>query len=346
MKQIKFNLFLNGEIIRSIEGLRSNFNLDDLYSLYKKGILQKWLDLQGEKIILDNIIRINSDDIETELEGLLTSFGYDSDTTTIEMSSHIYKRIHQKELTDCMTRNSTYDKVIAQYHIKYEELKVALRELVGKNQEVFKSDRISSVSEEVEKMKSSSTPQDKAIIGIAEILAAAVVNIKYTDEIREKNIVKIRKSFEKIMVIINGISEHYMRLFELDVYNFFKEFIEDGPIVVMACLINEDIRSLMMNHTKILSILEKTWEKPETLKTLTPYMKKYEGNTEGMWKYLGNPDKKYLVFSVSKDGMKVGRQLDLKLELDHQNINGKYLVLDGLTFKSNSDKQFIYYLEV
>ena len=65
-----------------------------------------------------------------------------------------------------------------------------------------------------------------------------------------------------------------------------------------------------------------------------------------MWKYLDDLKKSYLVLKVSEGTVEVGVQRDLKMALTHTDLNGKYLLLDGLDFKSNSKNQSILYMEV
>ncbi|MEI4463728.1 hypothetical protein SZL87_14980 [Exiguobacterium indicum] len=306
MKQIKFNLVINGKIVRSIEELKDEFNLDDIYDLYQKRILQKWLRLQGEDTILKNLEVIDSKDMKSELEEILCAFGYGLDTMNLEVTSHVYGQVRKAEVAAYMSENKSYNEVIEGYHGKYEYLKEHLRELIHSND--------SDESEESEGVDESNN--------------------------------HARKTFEDVKAIVDDITTHHYGLLTLDLETFFDEFIQKNPVVIMVCLMNNRSRELMMCHEKIQAELLNVWKDREVLEALRPYTIEYEGDTEGMWKYLGDADKTYFVVKVSGSAMKVGEQSDLKVELSHGEINGEYLLLNGLTFKSNSRTQSIMYMEV
>lgn len=84
-KTIKFNLFLDENPVRNIEGIQENFSIEDMLKYFKNGLLERWLEVRGyddylekvkgidpsgtnKEIIIELIkifdIAINNDDVE------------------------------------------------------------------------------------------------------------------------------------------------------------------------------------------------------------------------------------------------------------------------------------------
>jgi len=59
MKQIKFNLILDGKPVRSIEELQNNFNLDDILDYFFNGLLEKWLKVRKYNSFLEQVKKIS-----------------------------------------------------------------------------------------------------------------------------------------------------------------------------------------------------------------------------------------------------------------------------------------------
>ncbi|MCQ2372712.1 MAG: DUF6273 domain-containing protein [Phascolarctobacterium sp.] len=72
---IKFNLYCDGQPIRSLEDLRENFNIDDIYEDYQSGQLVKWLQSRNYEREYIQIERINSKDKKAICDKLCVIFG-------------------------------------------------------------------------------------------------------------------------------------------------------------------------------------------------------------------------------------------------------------------------------
>ncbi|MCQ2372710.1 MAG: DUF6273 domain-containing protein [Phascolarctobacterium sp.] len=72
---IKFNLYCDGQPIRSLEDLRENFNIDDIYEDYKSGKLVKWLQSRNYEREYIQIERINSKDKKAICDKLCVILG-------------------------------------------------------------------------------------------------------------------------------------------------------------------------------------------------------------------------------------------------------------------------------
>lgn len=74
-KTIKFNLILDGHPVRTLEGLRENFNLDDLLKYYENGVLRKWLTVRGYHHELSSLNAVVSKDKREIAKQLVATFG-------------------------------------------------------------------------------------------------------------------------------------------------------------------------------------------------------------------------------------------------------------------------------
>lgn len=357
MKPIKFNLILDGKIIRSLDELMDNFNIDDIYDLFKKRILQKWLKLQNENTIVERLDSIDDEDAKVVLEKILSTFGYDSTKMDLEIFSHLYGRAHQKEVATSIADKKSYSEIIDKYHMNYLSLKEVLRDLkIAPESSVVTSEPMKNPLIEWNPNKKVESSGSLSALR----LALGSIEKKHfkttTEEEEEEKVEKVEDTlsrpinasskFGEIKAIINEISDNYLELFHLDLPQFFAEFMKENPIVVMTCIMNNRIREILLADSIVQSHLENAYNDKDTINRLKPYLKSYTGNTDGMWKYLGDAEKRYLVVNVSVGAARVGEQMNLKNDFGYRAINGKYLILEGLMFKSSTNNQTILYLEV
>ncbi|MCU7940964.1 MAG: hypothetical protein KZQ68_16940, partial [gamma proteobacterium symbiont of Bathyaustriella thionipta] len=72
---------------------------------------------------------------------------------------------------------------------------------------------------------------------------------------------------------------------------------------------------------------------------------KFEGKTDGYWKDLEVADTKVMVLSIPNSTY-IRNANNPKEELSAKDVNGKFLILDGLVYKSNTADSSIVYMEV
>ncbi|WP_426273726.1 hypothetical protein [Exiguobacterium sp. R-17] len=348
MKPIKFNLLLDGKIVRSLDEMKDNFNIDDIYDLFNKRILQKWLRLQNEVSIAEELELITTVDPKIAIERILAAFGYDPGKMQTEIYAHLYGRTYREEVAVAISENKSHAEMIEDYHKNYLYLKEALHNFgLIKDQDTkgFRFDDEEKTFEYLEGVR-------EIVSVLSKISDAKKSRGEFGNEQSSRLLPEQGKlstndhSYGAIKATIDEIGAHHLELLKLDISNFFDEFIDENPIVIMSCLMNVEIREMMLANERIRSLLRKSCDYHAMIHKLEPYLQFYEGDTEGMWKYLGSTDKKYLVLNITLGKSRVGEQSDLKKDFGHREVNGNYLVLSGLTFKSASATQAIHYLEV
>ena len=71
-KTIKFNLILDGNQVRTLDGLRENFSIEDIIGYYEKGILSRWLKVRGYDKEFDSVEAIDStSNIKDKIKNLI-----------------------------------------------------------------------------------------------------------------------------------------------------------------------------------------------------------------------------------------------------------------------------------
>jgi hypothetical protein len=63
-KAIKFNLILDGKPVRNLDELQDNFNIEDILSSYRNGLLKRWLETRGLEDEISKLGNIPDDDVE------------------------------------------------------------------------------------------------------------------------------------------------------------------------------------------------------------------------------------------------------------------------------------------
>lgn len=71
----------------------------------------------------------------------------------------------------------------------------------------------------------------------------------------------------------------------------------------------------------------------------------FNGKTDAYWKDLETSDTKVMILSIPY-GTFIRSANDLKQELSAEDVNGSFLILNGLAYKSNNDYESIVYMKV
>jgi len=71
----------------------------------------------------------------------------------------------------------------------------------------------------------------------------------------------------------------------------------------------------------------------------------FKGATDAYWKDLETSDTKVMILSIPANTF-VRSANDLKQELSAEDVNGNFLILDGLAYKSNINTKSIVYMKV
>ena len=315
-KTIKFNLILDDKPVRTIEDLRENFSIEDMLELYNNGLLQRWLDVRGYSEILDQVKSINVNPIYE----LIKIFDIECNDGKIKEGVAIleYKNHRKQQFDEYNKLNFKTQAVIDDYHSGY-----------------------------------------RALID---------------------DIIQNANDMARIKADIKEIGENYIGLFILNFYDLFFELIVKAPLSIFAILMNDKLRTYFITelnedidynyvecfeydkcydesldnfivvkedptkqvYTSIMDYIEK---KAMLKKKLGKELKVFSGDTEAYWKDIEPKGKKVMIISMEY-GNYIRNAGKFGEELSSEDINGKFVILDGIDYKSNNNYQEILYMEV
>ena len=310
-KTIKFNLLLDDNPVRDIESLQNNFCIDDILEVYENGLLQKWLKVRGFD---EHLAKIESVKKESSIiVELIKIFDIEKDDTEIRESIYSleFQEHRKKSLEMFNTIDNTLKKTIEKYHKEYDEL--------------------------------------------------------------IENIIKNKENMAFLKVASKEISDKYLKLFELDYKDSYELYKEESPFMIYAILMNDKLNYLFMQNEVIKEDLSENYilntsdmfknlfinfSKNEELGEKRAFKKEealelaknngiidFKGKTDSYWKDLETADTKVMILSIP-DGTYIRSANDLKQELSAQDVNGSFLILDGLAYKSNISTKSIVYMKV
>ncbi len=306
-KTIKFNLICDNKPIRTIEDLQNNFSIEDVLEYYDNRLLHRWLEVRGYEEELEKVRAITTD----------------SPDDPIEVAKQLIK-IFNVISDDKKIEESVY---ILEYLKERQEL-----------YSIYEKDnyKIRNIIEDYEKGYNQLVdnilqhPNDVAIIkaAITEMVSnySWVLKLNYRDlfyELTEESSLAI------MCFLMNGHSRNYF--LPIETKN------EDGTITYDTEI---DADKDEMFDQICLMITSDMFRKE-----LGENLVSFAGTTEGYWKDLEPKGKKYMIISmgsgdfVRSSGLSGG-------DLSSADIKNKFVIIDGIDYKSNYSTHQLLYMEV
>lgn len=124
-KTIKFNLIMDGEPVRNLEGLQENFSIEDIWNYYKSGLLARWLEVRGYEKQLEAVKGLAADMNRKEaICRLAAIFEMAPEGQVIDRETGIldYEEKKQRMLAEYKKNSFDQKRVIEEYHAGYEAL--------------------------------------------------------------------------------------------------------------------------------------------------------------------------------------------------------------------------------
>jgi len=122
-KQIKFNLIIDKKPVRDIEGLLENFNIEDLLEAYQNGSLKRWLLVRDMTKEADELDKIKGDAIEAA-SALCRIFIADCTKEQLKQAAYPFefRQKFKAELEKMETLKNQRAEIILSYHDGYDKL--------------------------------------------------------------------------------------------------------------------------------------------------------------------------------------------------------------------------------
>lgn len=169
----------------------------------------------------------------------------------------------------------------------------------------------------------------------------------------------------KIKAALSEIVLNYKWIVELDYRRLFYILMKKSTLAVMCLLMNEDLRGYYLptaqKHNEDGTIIwdmcfdedrqdmfGKICRMIETKQFrigLGDHLKSFAGVTDGYWKDLEPKGKKYMIIRMG-EGDFVRSAGESGGDLSREAVKDKFVILDGIDYKSNSTTRALFYMEV
>ncbi len=172
-----------------------------------------------------------------------------------------------------------------------------------------------------------------------------------------KNVALIKASIAEIV-------SNYSWAFELNHRALFQTLSDVSPLAIMCLLMNEKSRKYYLpieienddgsvsldtdnNFDKktMFSKIRTNISRSDFLNDMADELISFAGVTDGYWKDLAPKGKKYMIISMG-DGDYVRSAGHSGGDLSHADITSKFVIVDGIDYKSNSSSRTLLYMEV
>lgn len=336
-KVIKFNLICDDKPIRNIEGLQENFCIEDVLKYYQNGLLLRWLDVRGYAEEYKKVTEIEETELLEVAKALIKIFDIEADEKKVEQDIYMIQFLDERKQLCELYRQSDFKvkNIVDDYRMGYQQL----------------VDDIIKNSGDIAKIKAD----------ISEIMS----NYKWAMDLNHRELFKSLYANHSVLAIMCLLMHEQARRYYL-------------PVPVYSDLLGSIFGSIfdMFGHTQTIdksytdtrtSRGTEKWYKDDiednpdkkdmyndicnmfkgvTFKHyLGDNLKSFKGATGGDWKNLETNEKKYMILDMS-NGAYVRRAGENGVELSSTDVKNKYLILDGIEFKSNNAEYRLFYMEV
>ncbi len=360
MKPIKFNLSYGNEQIKSLAELKENCNIDMLLETHSNGLLVRWLTAQGETEKAQKVLEIKTDDKQKALEQLFeTLFGsfptiaQQTATELFEMRNKEIKRLENYELLGKQEKE-----IIADYHKGYKTLIENLKQH-SENYIALKADMITLYDQ----YRASLWLDKERFYQIFKedyplVLLALMANIPlreyigYSGETVYNDVWKWLKNMRENIRSNENLVTKMLNSFGI-------ETTKKSPAILIES--EEQLNEIKKTctNTSFGNIYKKngkwTWLTNGTLQVgeyyvpandwTIPCTKIFCGQTESYWKDVEPKRKRLMIISMVAGNYlrNSGKEGE---ELSANDINHKFIITDGIDYKSNSQTDELIYMEV
>lgn len=165
------------------------------------------------------------------------------------------------------------------------------------------------------------------------------------------DILENKDDMPKIKANIEEIEKNYIEIFKLNYRDLYNTLVSNAPLAVFAILMNEKMREYYISsensNTELIykKIKEFVQNKDILKEKLGGELKIFKGNTEAYWKDIEPYNKKFMIISM-ESGNYVRNAGVFGEEISSLDVNNKFLILDGIDYKSNNSYHELLYMEV
>ena len=355
-KQIKFNLIIDKKPIRDIEDLLDNFNIDDLLEAYQNGSLRRWLlvhDLEKELTELD---KITGDTVETAFK-LCSIFHADCKEDLLKQAAYSFdfRQKQQEKLEQLASAKNQRVDTIRSYHETYDILLLTLESQYD-NYPYLKEAAIQIYHDFIGLFKLNLEDFywrfifDHPLVIFA-VLANMEMRTLLTQRINEQEIYEhlIDKKYLRNYLTNRYKDDLAIPFLErcdtaeelVKIQNqFYSVFVFGLPTKSQSCSSDGSVKWFERTSDLVPPFIYAG----KGFLAYPSHIKSFSGATEGYWKDVEGKGN-WMILQMAKGNFirNLGKNGE---ELKAEDVNGKFPILKGIDYKSNSPVDELIYMEV
>jgi hypothetical protein len=373
LKPIKFNLIVEGYPARNLEDLKAHFNIDDIFYHFKNKTLQRWLEVRNfiaEAQQIANLKDLSNFEIAKYLMQIFLG-----EINEKSIKHFIIYEENNNRLLKINNQKLNSNQIIYDYHQRYEILKEILAN--EKYNRIIINEAIYQLEDEFFQLFKLEARElliyylKNNILVLISILLSKKLRIfpleyreiksklSYIIAIRDEYIRDIYNNLKNINSYENNIKDR-IRTFQGDTDQKWIK-LENREVLILQSNAGTKLKDnfddevevshvyakgLIMRGLKFQSFKENNFVKYIPLDEIGGFISAiniFRGETGGYWKDLESADKSCLILKLG-DGCFIRSIGKIGEELNSENINGEFILLNGIDYKSNSENEPLYYI--
>ena len=330
-KTIKFNLICDDKPVRTIEDLQENFSIEDVLKYFQNGLLLRWLEVRGYETEYKKVSEIREIEVLEIVKELIKIFDIEADEKKVEEGVYMLQFLEErKELCEAYKQDSFKAQgIIDDYQTGFNQL---IDGIIENPNDVARIK--ANIAELMSGYKWAMDLNHRQLFWeLKELSPLAIMCFLMNDE--------ARKYYLPMPVRKDNVSDEAEKKVNIAAAAVAVAFVkkEDDSIAVSYDIENNADKRNMYNA--ICSMLKSS----DFVSRLGDNLHIFAGVTDGYWKDLETKGKKYMIISmgsgdyVRSAGLQGG-------DLASTDIENKFVIVDGIDYKSNSSSRQLLYMEV
>lgn len=356
-KTIKFNLICDGFPVRTLEDLQNHFSVEDVLTYYNNRMLHRWLTVRGYTEELEAISDIRQEDPSAIAKELIRIFDISTDKQEMETTLYFlrYKQERQR-LCEAHYKAQAREITVLADHLKgYMQIKngilqsprdaafikASIQEMVEQYMDLFDLDHRALFYLFLE----------KSPLAVMRLLMNPVSRVYYIpQEGKDEENTPSDASPSKVddqndarkmrYFTLSKISKIYDGGLDTETKKFMKEC--EGTFIDHSYAAG---KKAAQDQQEMYAVLCKEFDSARFLDGLGENLKKFSGVTDGYWKDLEPAGKQYMILKMGYGNYVRSAGL-LNGDLATSDVMNKFVILDGVDYKSNAAKNVLLYMEV
>lgn len=330
-KTIKFNLICDDKPVRTIEDLQENFSIEDVLKYYQNGLLLRWLEVRGYEAEYKKVSEIREIETLEIVKELIKIFDVEADEKKVEEGVYMLQFLEErKALCEAYKQDSFKAQgIIDDYQTGFKQL---IDGIIENPNDVARIK--ANVAELMSGYKWAMDLNHRQLFwDLKDLSPLAIMCFLMNDEARKYY---LPMPVKKDDTSNDGKEEKKVNAAVAVAATFVKK--EDDSAVTYDTENNADKRNM---YIAICSMLKES----DFVFRLGDNLHIFAGVTDGYWKDLETKGKKYMIISmglgdfVRSAGLQGG-------DLASTDIENKFVIVDGIDYKSNSASRQLLYMEV